>query len=483
MKPKSHLARLVSEIMFIGAFLAFRPAAGQAQVPTIAANGIRNGASYALPGLPNARIAQGSIFVIFGDNLGPAALVQVSAFPLPTTAGLAGTSVSVTVGGTTLNAIMLYTLKTQVAAVLPSNTPVGQGTVRVTYNGQTSATAVITVIARTFGIFALNQAGSGPGVIQNVNSESDRPFNGAKKPARPQQIMILWGTGIGPVSGNEAGSALPGDMPGVNLRVFVGSTEAVVQYKGRSGCCVGIDQIVFVVPAGIVGCAVPVYIVVDGVVSNFVSISIAASGNTCSDPGGYSDSDIDLATANGGLRVATLAVQRFFLRTIGLSTPASRLDSVSAAYSRVPLETILNAQGSPTIGSCTVLPFPSPPLLPNTPLNAGTISVNGPVGNRTLTMQNAGNYSLIFSPGLDFAPPGYVTDGTVVTAGTYNFTATAGSDVGAHNASINHPATFNWTQYQTIGTNVSRSQGLVVNWTGGSAGGIVAIQGLSQAPP
>jgi hypothetical protein len=32
------------------------------------------------PGLPNGGIAQGSIFVIFGDNLGPATLVQVSAF-------------------------------------------------------------------------------------------------------------------------------------------------------------------------------------------------------------------------------------------------------------------------------------------------------------------------------------------------------------------------------------------------------------------
>lgn len=452
---------------------------GQAQVPTIAANGIRNGASYALPGMPNAGIAQGSIFVIFGDNMGPAALVQVSQFPLPTSQGLAGTSVKITVGSTTVDAIMLYTLKTQVAAVVPSNTPIGAATARVTYNGQTSAPASFNVVARSFGVFALNQAGSGPGVVQNFNSQTDQPFNGATRAANPQQVEILWGTGIGGVAGNEAGSALPGNMPNVNLHVFVGNQEAQVQYRGRSGCCVGIDQIVFTVPSGITGCAVPVYITVDGVVSNFVSISIAATGNTCSDPGGYSDSDISLATANGGLRVASLAVQRYFSRvTNPFVNP--RLDSISASYARVPLETILNAQGAPAVGSCTVLPIPAPiPPAPG-PLNAGTLSVSGPVGNRMLAMTAPGSYFVGFSPGGQFLPSYYVTDGTVVTAGTYNITATAGSDVGAHNVSIDHSATFQWTQFETISTNISRSQGLPVSWTGAS-GGYVIIEGYSIA--
>ena len=68
------------------------PMAAYAQLPSIAADGIRNGASYALSGMPNAGIAQGSIFIVFGSNLGPANLVQVSSFPLPTSQGLAGTS-------------------------------------------------------------------------------------------------------------------------------------------------------------------------------------------------------------------------------------------------------------------------------------------------------------------------------------------------------------------------------------------------------
>src|SRR5437016_5360596 len=170
------MRRLLWAFTFSVALVPILPADAQAQ-PVIASLGIRNGASYASPGLPNSGIAQGSIFIVFGQNLGPAAIAQVSRFPLPTSQGLAGTSIKIAVGGTTVDAIMLYTLATQVAAVLPSNTPIGTGTLTVTYNGQTSAPAPITVIKSSFGIFMLNQAGNGAAVLQNVNSQSDRPIN------------------------------------------------------------------------------------------------------------------------------------------------------------------------------------------------------------------------------------------------------------------------------------------------------------------
>ena len=40
--------------------------------PTINAGGTLNAASYAYQGLPNSSIAQGSIFVVFGTNMGAA---------------------------------------------------------------------------------------------------------------------------------------------------------------------------------------------------------------------------------------------------------------------------------------------------------------------------------------------------------------------------------------------------------------------------
>ncbi len=455
----------------------------QAQTPTIrAADGALNGASYARSGLPNGGIAQGSIFVIFGDNLGPATLVQVSAFPLPTTEGLAGTSVTVTVGQTTVTAIMLYTLKTQVAAVLPSNTPLGPGTVRVRYNGQDSNPVPIRVVARSFGTFALNQAGSGPAIIQNVNSEADRPINAFDHPARPGQVMILWGTGIGPVSGNEPGGALPGNMPGVNTRVFVGSKEASIQYRGRSGCCVGVDQIVFTIPEGVEGCYIPVSVVVDNVVSNYVTIAIARTGNVCSDPGGYSSSQWQTLLSGQNVRIGTLAVQRILNRNLGGGIGGDgapyRSDYITAAYSSFSSSALLKVPGQPPIGSCAVMQFPLPSFVIPGALGAGAVIVNGPVGNRAIPMSSTGVYQLLFAPTFP-AAPNIVTDGTLVTAGTYAFNVTAGANVGAHSASINHPATFTWNELASFPGTINRNQPFTVTWTGGTAGALVYIYGQS----
>ena len=84
--------------------------AGNAQPPTV--GGAVNSASFAKSDLPNGSLAQGGIFSVFGSNMGPAALTQSTSFPLPTE--LAGTSVKVTVGGTTLDCIMLFTVSSRI---------------------------------------------------------------------------------------------------------------------------------------------------------------------------------------------------------------------------------------------------------------------------------------------------------------------------------------------------------------------------------
>jgi uncharacterized protein (TIGR03437 family) len=58
------------------------------------------------------------------------------------------------------------------SAILPSTTPTGT-TLAVTYNGATSEAEEITVLRSTYGIFTLNQAGSGPAAISN--SGGSRP--------------------------------------------------------------------------------------------------------------------------------------------------------------------------------------------------------------------------------------------------------------------------------------------------------------------
>src|SRR5690242_15505621 len=107
-------------------------------------NSILNNYSYTLPGLPNYGIAQGSLFHIFGTAIGPSqtpTLPDLSKTALTT--NLNGVVVNVTVGGTTVQAPLYYVSATDIAGILPSNTPVGTGTVTVAYNSQTSATSPI----------------------------------------------------------------------------------------------------------------------------------------------------------------------------------------------------------------------------------------------------------------------------------------------------------------------------------------------------
>ena len=205
--------------------------------PAIAASGVKNAASYSDPALPNGAIAQGSIFNVFGSNMGPASLAYASALPLPTT--LSGTQVSVTVNGSTVQCFMIYTSAGQVAAILPSTTPVGTGTITVSYNGAASATAPIKVATSSFGIFTINQQGGGQAVVQDANYN----FNSATFAFQPGETVVLWGTGLGPISGSDANTPPSGNIPGINVTVYgrrrTGGRDLCRSFglfRGRSGC-------------------------------------------------------------------------------------------------------------------------------------------------------------------------------------------------------------------------------------------------------
>src|ERR1017187_646539 len=107
--------------------LAFLTASCAIAQPAITSTGVVNSASYLSQGLPGSGIAQGSIFTIFGTGLGPNTLVQTGPLPLQTSLG--GTSVAVTVNGQTVKAFILMAFSSQVNALLPSTTPVGNGTI------------------------------------------------------------------------------------------------------------------------------------------------------------------------------------------------------------------------------------------------------------------------------------------------------------------------------------------------------------------
>ena len=247
--------------------------AGLAQLGAPGVTAVVNAANYS-----NRAIAQGSIFTVLGYSLGPGQTVQADPSALPFE--LAGTSIQVTVGGSTLDCPIVSTSYSQVSAVLPSNTPIGSAIVTPIYQGvaATFFPAQITVVASSFGTYSTTGSGLGPGLIVGI----DGTAKSLAQPAIPGDVVIARGTGLGAVDG---GDSSPPTTPAQfsNVEVFVGNTPAMVLSAGRSQCCAGEDEVAFQVPDSPLGCFVPVTIRTGGTtVSNFVTLPISADGQACS---------------------------------------------------------------------------------------------------------------------------------------------------------------------------------------------------------
>jgi uncharacterized protein (TIGR03437 family) len=455
-------------------------AGGALAQPSI--NFAANAASNITPGLPNSGIAQGALFILKGTNLGPPSFVVANSFPLANS--IAGTSVTVTVGGQTRNAIMYYAGATQVAAILPSSTPLGTGTVTVTANGATSATLPITVVQNNIGIFTVSQTGAGDGIIYNGSS-----LVSAANAANPGETVVIWGTGLGPVSSNEAQPAVQTDMTNVPIEAWVGGKQANILFRGRNACCTAVDTVYITVPPGVTGCVVPVVLKIGNLVSNTVTMAIAASGRTCT-PTNPAISSIDLQnllnkpTISAGAVSLTRSVASSTISIPPLppTTTVTRSDSGSGAFARfnVPASAVLTQTGDvATYGSCTVYtysgqtPPPASATLSSVSLDAGAaLTVTGPAGSKTMSKQ------VLQGTILYGAQLGNGTPGNFLDPGSYTITGPGGADVGSFTARINVPAPLTWTNQASIAT-VTRANGVTVTWTGGDPTGVVQITGTS----
>jgi len=434
--------------------------------PTV--NLVVNSASNAVPGLPNAGVAPGSIVVVYGKQLGPDKLVTAPGYPWPAT--LSGTSAQVTVAGKTVDLLLYYTSATQIAGLLPSSTPPGNGTLAVTYNGQAGNPGPIQVVANNFGVYTVSQNGQGPGIV----TFADYSLVSQTRAANPGETLIVWGTGLGAVAGDEASGPLPGDMPNLPVQVFVGGVPASVVYRGRSGCCVGEDQIAFVVPANLAGCLVPVWVKINNQVSNFSTIGVAPAGRTCVP----SISQIPPAfTSVAQPRIVLLQLKR----TVN-PPPQSPNDSPSSDDATVSPFKLgvsgadLNAAlDGPPLGSCYVVANYNgnnytPPVLGL--LDAGTsLILQGPNGTSRTIARSGQGYA---------AHLGDTTAGNFLDPGAYTFSGPGGADVGSFQAQFNIPP-FTWTNKPANNglVQVNRNNPLTINWTGGDPNGYVQIQGFS----
>ncbi len=399
-------------------------------------------------------------------------------------------SISVTVGATSVNMFMIYTINYQLAAILPSNTPLGNGTLKVTYNGQSGTTPIVVQVASALGFLTQNELGTGPVSAQHA----DYTLISATSAAHPGDEIQLYATGIGALPAGSSDATSPGAVtfPTTNLSVYVGGTKldpSAIAYYGRNPSDPGLDQINIILPAGVTGCTVSLVIQngtgASATVSNTVSLAIASSGSTCSDANGISSSGFaSIEAALNSKQSVSLGFISLDQSTTTFSIPALRPRIVPSSASGVASFQNYTAQQfaasnsafGTSIGSCSMLIENSahPTSSTTTGLDAGAqIAVKQPGGTTVnLTPSSFIGKGTYLSP----TSGGFAS----IAPGTYNFTGPGGVDVGAFTASLTVPAALTWTNQSTITAGpIVRGNPLTVTWTGGDPNSFVEIFGES----
>jgi len=453
--------------------------------------GIVNAASYATApkdasnqSIGNNIIAQGSIFVVFGSAMGPAALTFASGLPLPTSVPDAnGTSIAVTSGGKTVNAYVVYTSAGQLAAILPSTAAIGDATATVTYSGKTSSPAKMTVVKSQLGVFTANAQGTGPAASQHGANSSPILLTRA---ANPGEVIVLYGTGLGPIA--TADNVPPGAVQvGSNVIVTVAGKVVTPDYAGRSPAFPGLDQINFKIPTDVItGCYVPASVTASGQVSQDFVLSIAAgSASVCTHPLGLTQSSLATLDSGGTLNVGLFQMLRAFIALLNGSIEGAgglfdnaNANSVFQMYNRIPVA-FGSAPYPAPLNGCVVVDqtntgsgFMAPDfsLIGGKELIADALvmTATGPVGTKpgTILRQDTGGYLGVF---LD----------PILGPGPWTISGSGGVDVGAFKASITLPDNLVWTNQGNF-SNVPQSD-LTIVWTGGNASGnpVVTVFGNS----
>ncbi len=430
-------------------------------------------------GFSNSGIAQGALFIIKGSGLADPnaqAVLQSSASGLPLT--LNGASIKVTVNGTTTTPALYYAIAAQLAAVLPSNTPIGTAQVTVTYNNQTSAPFSFQVVQSAVGFDSYYGAGSGLGVA--TNSATGALYNYANAIPLGTQIT-LWGSGLGadPARDTTFSTANLANIKGLG-HVYVGGVDAAIGYQGPSGYP-GLNQVNITIPtSATLGCNVSlVGVTTSGVPTNSLTLPIGTGA--CSDSqfgtiGTQLNNLSGLTSLNSGALILALETSP---ATSGSGTQVT--DTAIGSFQHISYNGSTYgaaAAGSVSLGGCIVnqiVNSTSTVTTTTTGLDAGTITVTGPSGNATLTAFSAipGYYLAQLATG--FIP---------TSGGTFTFqNGSGGKDVGPFKPSpsivFSNPV-LTWTN-QSAAATVTRSAGLPITWTGGSSGTFVYIGGSSSA--
>lgn len=255
---------------FLGAVLAVGGVVlVHAQAPVIdPAKKVENGASF-IQGQP---IAPGSFVAVFGSNFG-SGLTLFSTVPLSNS--LAGASV--TFNG--IPAPMVGVTSGQINAQAPWELPTtGNAQVVVTTSAGPSAPVSVPLTTAAPGLFFIFTDSTGvnrPGAYNNVDGSLPLPTTiqlpgYTSRPSKPGEVLVLFCTGLGPVTNQPADGAAglandPFSKTVALPTVLVGGVSANVLFSGLSPQYPSFYQIAVTVPNVPAGDAVPLQIQMNGI--------------------------------------------------------------------------------------------------------------------------------------------------------------------------------------------------------------------------
>jgi uncharacterized protein (TIGR03437 family) len=259
------LGRFTGSILLkaIGAADVTIPVEFTTGTPKIDPNGIVNAAH-----LNSAGVAPGGLISIFGSNLASAARPAPPIPYLPDELG--GTSVKIG----TFKARLLYVSPTQINAQAPVELTDQTTQVKVSVGGLDTDAVTMKVLPYDPGLFTFDGVPAGPVAAL----KADYSAVSAASPAQRLTVVMLFGTGFGPVS-PSVGSGQPG-QGSQNLTVqtpvvLFGDRPGRVLYSGLAAGLVGVYQVNVEVPADApTGDAVPIIVGIGGRGTNTAKISI-----------------------------------------------------------------------------------------------------------------------------------------------------------------------------------------------------------------
>jgi len=427
-------------------------------------------------------LAPGSIFVIRGTGLSGEGFIQAPGLPL--TAELGGVTVSFTPsgGGSPAAAFLVNTFNVggtnQITALLPSQTPPGDYEARVSFGGEQSAPFAVRVVARKPGIVTANSAGTGPAQATTAANELVRFANGELagwqlRPLRAGDAAVLWVTGLGADAASDPAGGSSGDITAsAGVTVLVDGVEVMPFFAGRVSGIPGLDQVNFFLPDSTrADCAIPVQLRVGGIASNPVTLAVAAPGaEFCASPRFSGDELRRLSLGEevfqGIFDISSTLIEGHFP---GQEFPPQFSEAFIGLIGRMTPNNVVVEGTSLPPGGCTAwrrvsrgdqIQFSN---LAFEGLDAGpAIEVSGGPGAPVQASKVGANNQYVGS-----WPFG---GGRLVPPGTYAIAAQGGADVGPFQAEVSMPA-FDWTNRGAI-TSIDRSRDLVINWSGGTPGGV-----------